>query len=355
MTRSNVDLHAGRPPLSPGDSRRTFLLTVSSCLLAAPRAGYTQPLKKVVRVGWLSTAQMGAPTANTRELFREGLRDAGWFEGRNLVIEFREGPLEGTVEHRLSALGELAKELVNLKADVIVAWGGAAAIGAKRIVQTVPVVFASVADPVAMGLVASLSRPGGNFTGVANLTFELQAKRLDLLKEMVPGLRKVGVLILRDNPYREPLLKALHSAAQAINIGFYIAETGATDPLDLDRAFAAMASAGAGAVVSTGALWYLRHRHRVADLALKHRLATSFDSDLYAEAGCLMSYVASHRDIIRLGATYVDRILKGASPQDLPVQQPTKFELVLNAKTAKALGLTLPGSLLLRADRVIDP
>lgn len=254
-------------------SRRRFVATTAA-VFAAPRAAGAQPTGKVARVGWLETGTTGPPLPRLLDGFREGLRDGGWVEGRNLVIEFRTGPAEGSLEARLQILTQLATELVNLKPDVILASIAGAANAAKRAVHAIPVVFVGVSDPVGFGLVASLAKPGGNFTGVSLQSADLNPKRLGLVREAVPGVTQIAALIARDHPLRESMLKALQSAARATNVSLYPTLTNGPDPAELDRAFAAIRRDGVGAVVGLPVALYIQHRHRIAELAIKHRLPT---------------------------------------------------------------------------------
>jgi len=284
-----------------------------------------------------------------REAFRQGLRDLGYVEGRNVVIEYRDA--EGKHE-RLPAL---AAELVALKVDVIVAPPTPAALAAKQATRTLPIVFFSVSDPVSSGLVTSLGRPGGNVTGLSDLTPELVGKCLEQLKQAVPGVSRAAVL-WQPGAFGErtekDLLKAAEVAARALGVRLQFVE--ARGPDDFDRAFSKMTSARADALTVLPTAMFVSERRRLVDLAAKNRLPTVFPYRESVDAGGLMSYGPNLADMYRRAATYVDKILKGAKPGDLPVEQPTKFELVINAKTAKALSLTIPQSVLLRADQVIQ-
>jgi putative ABC transport system substrate-binding protein len=328
--------------------RRTFLAMVSGSLLAAPLAAEAQQAAKVARIGYLSPNLATSP--HLREAFRQGLRDLGYVEGRNVVFEYRDA--EGKVE-RLPAL---AAELVELKVDVIVTEGANTSVplAAKQATRTLPIVFASAADPVGSGLVTSLARPGGNVTGASILSPEIVGKRLELLTQAVPGVSRVAVLWLpgalgeRTEKY---MLKEADVAARALGVQLQFVE--ARGPADLDRAFSDMTRARAGALTVLPSLMFLREHRRLVDLAAKHRLPAVYTVKEYVDAGGLMAYAPNLAEVFRRAATYVDKILKGAKPADHPVEQPTKFELVINLKTAKALGLTIPSSLLQRADQVI--
>jgi putative ABC transport system substrate-binding protein len=328
--------------------RRTFLAGTGAVLLAAPLATEAQQAGKVPRIGFLALNRAAYP--HVHEVFRQGLHDLGYVEGRNVVIEYRDAG--GKVE-RLPAL---AAELVALKVDVIVTGGGTpAALAAKQATKTTPIVFTGTADPVGSGLVTSLARPGGNVTGFSNIAPELVGKRLELLTQAVPGVSRVAVLwqpgAVGERTEKD-LLKGAEGAARALGVRLQVVE--ARGPADIDRAFSDMTRARAGALTSLGGPMFFNERRRLVDLAAKNRLPAVFPFREFADAGGLMSYGPNLADLLRRAAIYVDKILKGAKPADLPVEQPTKFELVINLKTAKALGLTIPPSLLGRADEVIE-
>ena len=328
--------------------RRAFLGIVAGGLLAAPLAAEGQEAK-VPRIGHLNTNLATNP--HLLEAFRQGLRDLGYVEGRNLLIEYRDA--QGKVE-RLPAL---AAELVALKVDVIVAAAGGTvvALAAKQATKDLPIVFIAVGDPVTSGLVTSLARPGGNVTGLSLLFPELVGKWLELLRQTVPGVSRVAVLW---QPGAAPersekvLLKEADVAARALGVRLQVVEV--RGPADVDRAFSDMIRAGASALTVPSTPMFASERRRLADLAAKNRLPTVFSFRDYVDAGGLMSYGPDLPDLFRRAATYVDKLLKGGKPADLPVEQPTKFELVINLKTAKALGLTIPPPLLQRADQVIE-
>jgi ABC-type uncharacterized transport system substrate-binding protein len=327
--------------------RRAFLTGIGA-VLGTPLAAGAQQAAKVARIGYLSTDL--AATPYIQGAFRQGLRDLGYVEGRNVVIEYRDA--EGKPE-RLPAL---AAELVALKVDVIVAAAGNnVTLAAKQATRTLPIVFAAVSDPVASGLVTSLARPGGNVTGASILSPELVGKRLELLTQAIPGVSRVAVLWLPGalgERVGKDMLKEADVAARALGVRLQFVE--ARVPADLDRAFSDMTRARADALTVLPNNMFLRERRRLVDLAAKHRLPAVYTVREYVDAGGLMAYAPNLADVVRRAATYVDKILRGAKPADLPVEQPTKFELVINLKTAKALGLTIPPSLLLRADQVID-
>jgi putative ABC transport system substrate-binding protein len=317
--------------------RREFIGTLAGGLLAAPLVADAQQAPKVSRIGWLADNPANSP--HVLEAFLQGLRDLGYVEGRNLVIEYR----------------ALAAELVALKVDVIVGPATANALAAKQATRTIPIVFPAAADAVTSGLVTSLARPGGNVTGLSFLGPELIGKRLELLKQAVPGVSRVAVLwqpgVLGKRADKD-ILKAAEVAARALGVRPQFVE--AREPADFDRAFSDMTKARAGALTVWTTPMFFSERRRLVDLAAKNRLRAVYPWREFVDAGGLMSYGPDLADMFRRAATYVDKILKGAKPGDLPVEQPTKFELVINLKTAKALGLTIPPSVLGRADEVIQ-
>ena len=325
--------------------RRAFLGTLAGGFLVAPLAAEAQQASKVARIGHLTLNR--ARNSHLREAFLQGLRDLGYAEGRNLVIEYRDA--EGKPE-RLPAL---AAELVALKVDVIVAASAFPALAAKQATRTLPIVFIDVSDPVTDGFVTSLARPGGNVTGLSSLV--LVGKRLELLTQAVPGVSRVAVLWqpgATGERTEKDLLKEAEVAARALGVRLQFVE--ARSPADFDRAFSDMTRARDGALTMLGGVMFFNERRRLVDLAAKNRLPAVYPRTEYVDAGGLMAYGPNQADLNRRAATYVDKILKGAKPGDLPVEQPTKFELVINLKTAKTLGLTIPPSLLLRADEVIQ-
>ena len=330
-------------------SRRAFLGGLAGGLLAAPLTAEGQQPGRIARIGYLA-ANLAVADPRTREAFLQGLRDLGYVEGRNLLIEYRDAA--GKTE-RFPAL---AAELVALKVDVIVAAGGTlAALAAKQATTTLPIVFAAVGNPVAEGLVTSLARPRGNVTGLSLVQQEIVGKSLELLKQAVPEVSRVALLLKPDSmPDRakKDRLNAADVAARALSVRLQVVE--ARGPEDFDRAFSDMTRVRAGALTVLATPVFDSERRRLVDLAAKNRLPTVYSYRSYVEAGGLMSYGPDLPDSFRRAATYVDKILKGAKPADLPVEQPTKFELVINLKTAKALGLTIPQSLLQRADEVIQ-
>ena len=325
-------------------SRRAFLCTLAGGLFSASRVAEAQQTGKVYRIGYLGPSSATAVSRFT-ESFRQGLRELGWVEGQNIVIEYR------FAEGQFDRLPDLAAELVRLKVDVIVAIPTPAAVAAKNATATIPIVMVNVGDPVGLGLIASLARPGGNVTGLSySVGMDTFGKSLELLKTAVPKVRRVAVLSNPANPARELAISSLKVAARSL--GLELQFLAARGPNEFDGAFGAMAKERAGAVlVAADSLFYL-HRARLADFTAK--LPSMHGLREMVEAGGLMSYGPSTTHQVRYAATYVDKILKGATPADLPVEQPTKFEVVINLKTAKALGLTMPQSLLARADHLIE-
>jgi ABC-type uncharacterized transport system substrate-binding protein len=327
--------------------RRVFISSMTLGLLAAPLAAAAQQAAKIARIGYLAANMSASP--NLHEAFRQGLRDLGYVEGRNVLIEYRDA--EGKPE-RLPAL---ATELVALKVDVIVAGSTPGALAAKQATRTLPIVFAAAADPVTSGLVTSLAQPGGNVTGLSLLAPELVGKCLELLTQAVPGVSRVAVLWQpggQGERTEQDMLKAADGTARALGVRVQVVE--ARGPKDFDRAFSRMTRVRAGALTVLPSGMFNNERRRLVDLAGKNRLPAVYPLREYVDAGGLMAYGPDLADLSRRAATYVEKLLKGAKPADLPVEQPTKFGVVINLKTAKALGLTIPPSLLQRADRVIE-
>ena len=316
-------------------------------MLTAPLAAGAQQTGKVYRIGYLAQGSgSGASSLRPLEGFRQGLRELGWIEGQNIVIEYR------YAEGRLDRLPGLAEELVQLKVDVIAASPTGAAMAARNASRTIPIVGMSLTEPVELGLVASLARPGGNVTGVTyGVDTDIFGKQLGLLREAVPKIRRVAVLS-KPSPAQPLIIKNITAAARLLGLQLQLLE--AREPVEFDGAFAAMAKEHAGGLLVVGDSMFFIHRARLAELSLKHKLPAISTQTQWVEAGGLMSYAPSLPDLYRRGATYVDKILKGAKPADLPVEQPTKFELVINLKTAKALSLPIPQMLLQRADQVIQ-
>ena len=344
--------------------RQIGLAVVLAISLAlAPFSAEAQQAKRIATVVLLvDEFQTGPLPPNSREAFVQGLRDLGWVEGTNLRLEQRSVK---TVELRPAT----AAEIVKLKPDVIFAWDGAAfAFGpvapeaAARArtrfwspIRDIPIVFAPVSDPVALGMVQSLAHPGGTMTGITFLGVELNPKRLQLLKEALPGTTRVAVLVPPNHPLRDRQVRDVQAAAGSLGVKLQLLEVSSLDPEKINQAFAAMVRERAQAVLGlAGSAYFFKERRRIAELSLADRLPGVFELADYVEAGCLIAYAPNYPDIYKHAATYVDKILKGAKPADLPVERPTKFELVINLRTAKALGLTIPPSLLLRADQVIE-
>ena len=326
--------------------RRSFISAVILGLVGAPFAAHAQQEGKVYRIGFLGNQQPTTPELlRFFEAFRQGLRERGWVEGRNIVIEWRaaEGSLERAVEQ--------AAEMVRLKVDVIVAVA-AGVTAAARATKTIPVVIAIFTDPVAFGYVASLAHPGGNLTGLSVIGAELNAKRLELLTAAVPRARRVAVLGNPTHRLLPQMRRDVEAAARSLRVEARFWE--ARDPNDFEEAFRGMSRNGVEALFVLEHPMFAFERKRIIDLAAKHRLPALYEFRAFAESGGLMTYGADYADMLWRSAYYVDKILRGAKPADLPVEQPTKFELVINLKTAKALGLTIPQPLLLRADEIIQ-
>jgi putative ABC transport system substrate-binding protein len=321
-----------------------IVFVLSVLILASTRLAPAQPSKKVHRIGFL-VALSSSSTATRVEAFKQGLHDLGYVEGENIVIEYR------YAEGKLGRLPDLAAELVRLNVDVIVAGGEASIRAAKTASGTIPIVMAYVADPVVFGLVASLARPGGNITGLTTLSPELGGKRLELLKEIIPKLSRVAVLGDRDNQNYGPQLKEIEVAAQAM--GLQLQPVQLRGPDDLETAFSVMTRERAGALIGLTDTGASNLRGQIAELAAKNRLPAIYPLTEFVDAGGLMSYGPNYTDLLRRAAAYVDKILKGTKPADLPVEQPMKFELIINLKAAKQIGLTIPPNVLARADRVI--
>jgi len=321
-------------------NRRTFVAG-SVCLFALSLAVHAQPVGKHPRIGIL---RPGTPPDPLLDAFRQGLRDLGYAEGHNISIEYR------WAEGKEERFPSLAADLVRLKVDVIVAGVGAAE-AAKRATTTIPIVMPVYNDPVRAGLVTSLARPGGNITGLTSLSNELPGKWVELIKEALPRVSRLAVLLDPAGDASPP--QSSEAAARALGIRLLVLKVGHAD--GLEPALAEARKKNADALIALGSPFVYAHRTRIVELAAKHRLPTVYAQREYVVgAGGLMSYGADFHHQFRRAATYVDKILKGAKPADLPVEQPTKFELVINLKTAKALGLTIPPSVLARADEVIE-
>jgi len=315
-------------------------------LLAAPLAADAQQAGKMPRIGWLGVESPSDRPA-LLDAFRQRLGELGWVEGQSIVIDYR------YAEGRIDRLPDLAAELVRLKVDLIVSFGTQGVTAAKNATKTIPIVMIAVRDPVGTGLIASLAHPGGNVTGGSGTAgLEMFAKQLELLKETVPKIGRVAILSNPANAYHRLAIREVNVAARSLGVQLQLLE--ARGPNEFDGAFAAMAKERVRALLVLSDVMLNAHRTRLADLAARSRLPAAYSVRESVEAGGLMSYGPSFLDLFRRAATYVDKILKGAKPAELPVELPTKFELVINMKTAKALGLTIPQSVLLRADHVIE-
>jgi putative tryptophan/tyrosine transport system substrate-binding protein len=326
-------------------NRRAFLGTLG--LFAGSRAAEAQQGRRVSRVGYLASGSSPASPLRPAEMMRQGLRELAWVEGQDIVIEAR------FADGRYDRLPGLAADLVRLNVDLIAAVGAAAARAAKNATHTIPIVMISVGDPVGLGLVANLAQPGGNVTGLAfSVGFDTYGKGLELLKEAVPGVRRVAVLSNPANPYQPLAIENVTVVARSLGVQLQLLAV--RDPNEIDGAFAAMVRERAGALLVMTDPMFTGNRARLADLGVKHKLPSMHGVTESAEAGALLSYGPNFDVLSRRAAIYVDKILKGAKPGDLPIEQPTRFELVINLKTAKALGLTVPPSLLARADQVIE-
>jgi putative ABC transport system substrate-binding protein len=318
-------------------------MALGVALLAVSATVDAQPTAKIQRIGYLGS---GSSTSGFHEQFRLGLRELGWIEGQNIAIDYR------FAEGRFDRLPELAAELIRLKVDIIVAQPTPAALAARNSTTSIPIVMINVADPDKIGLVASLARPGGNITGTTfDVGLETFAKALELLKEAVPKAHHVAVLSNPANPAQALAIKYLKVAAESLGLRLLLLEVRGPD--EFNRVFADAAKERVDALFVVAESLFLLHRTALADLALKYRLPTMYGVRESVAAGGLMSYGPSLAHNSRRAATFVDKILKGAKPADLPVEQPTKFELIINLKTARALGLTIPPSMLHRADELI--
>jgi putative ABC transport system substrate-binding protein len=328
-------------------NRRKILAALGLCALAAPLRAYAQQQGKIRRVGFL-TARRRPVSLDTDYYgaFPRGMRDLGYVEGKNLVIEWRFG--DGQYER----LPGLAAELVRLKVDVIVAAGPPVIIAAQKATSTIPIVFVSSLDPVEAGFVKSLARPGGNITGISNLGGEVGPKHLEMLLTMVPKLSRVAILVNSANSGHATMLKNVQAVAPKVNVK--ILPVQARTPQEIEMAFSVMTKENARAIIVGLDPFFIQQRRQIAELAAKNKLPSITTFREYVEDGGLMSYGQNQTDQFRHVAVFVDKILKGAKPGDLPVEQSTNFEMVINRKTANALGLRIPSELLLRADQVIE-
>jgi putative ABC transport system substrate-binding protein len=333
-----------------GIERRAFISLLAGAAVASPLAARAQQGAKIPRIGCLLTGSLEWPeTRATLDAFRQGLRVLGYVEGQSIVTEYR------TAEGKIERFPSLANELVALKLDLILAAGTPAASAVQRATTTIPIVAPAMGDPVADGLVGSLARPGGNVTGLAFLGPELAAKRLGLLKQALPNASRVAALwhpgAFAERTTRD-MLQATDAAARSLGVELQLLDVRGAD--EFDRAFSAATTGRADALLVLPSAVFFNARQRIVDLAAQHRLPAMCPAREFATAGGLVAYGASIPDLYRRSASYVDKILKGANPADLPVEQPTKFELVVNLKTAKALGITIPEPFLLLADEVIE-
>ncbi len=323
--------------------RRDFIKLFGGAAIAWSLAAYAQQAEKVYRIGFLGPAPASSYSPRLEGL-RAGLRDLGYVEGKNIVIEFRWA-------ERVDQMPELAAELVRMNVDVIFASSSTQVGPARQATKTIPIVFANHADPVGIGHVASLARPGGNITGLTMLLSDLAGKELEMLTEVVPPATRIGVLWNPETPSHPPALKAVEAAGEKLGVQLLIVPARTVE--EFDGAFSTMTREHVGGVLVVASLLSYSHRLLLADLTLKHRLPGMFGLKENAEAGGLMSYGADTIDLHRRAASYIDKILKGVKPADLPVEQASKYELVINLKTAKALGITIPPLLLFQADVII--
>jgi putative ABC transport system substrate-binding protein len=325
-------------------SKKIFVWLLATVLLTTTLPAYAQQPTQVPRIGFLNAASASAILARY-EAFRQGLRELGYVEGKNIVIDYR------YVEGKLDRLRELAAELVRLKVDVIVTAGPSATRSAKEATVTIPIVMAFDYDPVGSGAITNLARPGGNITGLSALYPEMSGKRLELLKEIVPKLSRVAILGSSTQPGNAQALKEMELAAGALGVQLQYLEIRA--PKDIETAFRAATKGRADAVLVLTSPVLVSQRTQLADLAVRSRVPATYQASEYVEAGGLMSYGVNVADLHRRAATFVDKILKGAKPADLPVEQPKKFEFIINLKAAQQIGLTIPPTVLARADKVI--
>ena len=324
--------------------KKLLPFALGALLFALSFPAEAQQPTKIPRIGYLNTTSPSAVAART-EAFRQGLRELGHEEGKNIVIEYRHA------EGKPDRLSTLAAELVRLKVDAIVTTGPTVTRAAKEATSTIPIVMSFDTDPVGNGFVASLARPGGNITGMSSLAPEISGKQLELLKEIVPKLSRVAVLRTSTNPGNAQALREIERAAGAFGVKLQFLDV--LDPKDIETAFRAASKDRADAVLVLASAVAAARRTQTVDLAVKSRLPAIYFRSDFVEDGGLMSYGASYTDLDRRAATYVDKILKGAKPADLPVEQPKKFEFIVNLKAAKQIGLTIPPNVLVRADKVI--
>ena len=325
--------------------RRKLIVAFAATALAAPLASFAQQVKKSALVGWLRFGDRLSSEAYIAA-FKQGLKELGYIEGKNLTLQLR------FADGKAERLAALAEELVRLKVDVIIAGDTPSTLAAQRATSVIPIVIGTSTDPVGSGLVASLAHPGGNTTGLSNMSGDISPKRLEMLVTLVPKLSRVAVLVNSSNPATSAELKSLEEANKRVGLKLLALEAGT--PEQIERAFAALVKQRAEGLVITSDGLLNQQRNQISELALKNRIPSLCAIRAGADAGLLMSYGPDNADLYRRAATYVDKILKGTKPGDLPVERPTKFELIVNMKTAKSLGITIPQSILVRADRVIE-
>ena len=327
--------------------RREFITLIGGAVVAWPLAARAQQPERVRRIGVLQSINVGDPDVQRRvAVFVQGLQKLGWREGANLVIDYRYGGDDSEKIRRDAA------ELVGLKPDVIWTSGGLGLLSLKRATHSIPIVFSTVYDPVGSGYVASLARPGGNITGFTLGEFSMGGKMLEVLKEVAPQVSRVAVLLNLEQPPHIAMWRAVEAMAQSSGVS--LTATDVQDPAEIERAIEAFAREPNGGLIVLPGPITINHREVIIALAARHRLPAAYPFRFFVTSGGLVSYGADPFDQSRQAAAYVDRIFKGEKPEDLPIQQPTKFEFVINLKTAKALGVTIPPSLLARADEVIE-
>jgi putative ABC transport system substrate-binding protein len=332
-------------------NKRIFIWQLATILLTTVSIAEAQQPAKIPRIGFLShelhPSDSRAPSPRSLEAFRQGLRELGYIEGKNIIVEYR------YAEGRFERLPALAEELVQLKVEIIVVANSAVARATKKATSTIPIVLASASDPIQSGLVAGLARPGGNITGLTNLISALIGKRLELLKEVVPKVSRFAFLDDDDSTLNRSHVKDAQVVAQALGVKLELVEVKSSNP-DLEGAFRGMVKERIGALItSAGPIGLTLHRKRTLELVDQTRMPAIHPNPVWIDDGGLMSYGANIPDLYRRAATFVDKILKGAKPADLPVEQPTKFDLIINLKAAKQIGLTIPPNVLARADKVI--
>jgi putative ABC transport system substrate-binding protein len=325
--------------------RRKLVIALGAGLLAAPFAAFAQPAGKMFQIGYLGNS---TPTMESSlvDAFRQGLRERGYIEGKNLFIHYR------WAEGKSEAFPSLIAELLALNVEVLVTSGTPAAVAAKRATTTIPIVLAAVGDAVAAGIIPSLARPGGNITGLTTLAAQLEGKKIQILHELVTKIRRLALLVNPDNPLTPPVLQSTLAAARTLRMSTQVYDV--RNKSELEPAFDAIAKGKFDGLMVLPDRTILSARERVVQLAAQHRLPTIYSFSEFVEEGGLVFYGPHFEDMFRRAATYVDKILKGAKPADLPVEQPTKFELMINRKTAKVLGLAISQSLLLQADKLIE-